>query len=134
MASKPSHKRPARPGSKPAVVAPAERTPLVWSDAQWASWRAAPRIGALLRTRAGAIPLVALKAPLSSAYAEQVDEGATFTVSMFVERMTAKGVVVGEAVDATLSGRYYHAASEWEAWDVALTTLPPAEREPPELF
>ena len=75
MASKPSHKRPARPGSKPAVVAPAERTPLVWSDAQWASWRAAPRIGALLRTRAGAIPLVALKAPLSSAYAEQVDEG-----------------------------------------------------------
>ena len=67
----------------------------------------------------GRDPLVALQAPLSSAYAEQVDEGATFTVSMFVERMTAKGVVVsGGRRDAL--GRYYHAASEWEAWDVAL--------------
>lgn len=111
----------------------ADRGPLLkWSPDTWKRWGSTPRMSltAIPRTK-----FLLLKAPVSTAYEEKYGDRNVFTVSMYVQRLIAKGVAVGLVIDctaldlvmfdkntntnsATGSIFYFHNSLEWEDFGI----------------
>ena len=73
-----------------------------------------------------------LKCPLAAG-TEGVDEGDTFTVSMFMERQISAKRSVGLCIDLTspsAGGKRLYESTEWDDWDVAHVGIPCAPPVP----
>ena len=78
---------------------------------------------------AGFLPL---KCPLAAG-TEAVDEGDTFTVSMFMERQISDKRSIGLCIDLTspsAGGKRLYESTEWDDWDVAHVSIPCAPPMP----
>ncbi|KAJ1450838.1 hypothetical protein M885DRAFT_621291 [Pelagophyceae sp. CCMP2097] len=101
-----------------------KRALLPWGDSEWQRWSKAPRYAPQVLA-VGSGGFAALKVPLSpEMYETCYDEGAVFTVTMFVERLQRQKRRLVCALDGTLiNGALLHDVGDWDDWDVEASPL-----------
>jgi len=117
------------------LVPPQQRAPLLpWSEDVWKRWSEQKRMSArpVPRTK-----FLVIKTPASTIYETKFGgDFHMFTVSMFVQRMIGKNIIISAAIDCTSidietfsnhcqqpQQYYFHNAQEWDDFDIQYVSL-----------